>query len=385
MPVHIPTLFIAIIVVSATLAALLGASARRGQRDGLAYCAAAMAMHGVAYALFGLRGRIDDMASIVLANILLSAVFALFAEGIYQFEGRPSPRRLLWAPTVLVAVAFWALIDDFPRRTIVGGAIFSAQTIVILAALAQGWRNTVGRGQWFLGAGLAALLLMFLIRLGVALAGSAELSSLMASSATQASSFLLVIACLLVMATGLVVMAKERADERNRLMAFEDELTRLPNRRAVLDALDRQLAMARRGRQPLSVLMLDIDHFKRVNDTHGHLVGDEVLREVARRVAARLRGQDVAGRFGGEEFLVILPSTLAEGARQVAESLRLGIAQAPVRTSGGDVPVTISIGVFGGELVPGARPDDLIQGADAMLYQAKNSGRNRVEVGASSA
>jgi len=108
------------------------------------------------------------------------------------------------------------------------------------------------------------------------------------------------------------------------------------------------------------------------------------LREIARRIRARLRGQDVAGRVGGEEFLVILPHTDAEGGRQVAETLRQGVQMEPIRAGDGlNVAVTISVGVHGGELPPGVQADVLIQGADAMLYRAKHAGRNRVEVAAS--
>ncbi|WP_353619144.1 GGDEF domain-containing protein [Paracidovorax cattleyae] len=143
-------------------------------------------------------------------------------------------------------------------------------------------------------------------------------------------------------------------------MAARDPLTDVPNRRATIASLDRGVAQAVRGGEPLSVMMLDIDHFKRINDGLGHLVGDQVLCGVVDVLGERLRSQDLIGRYGGEEFLVLLPRTALAGARVLADELRAAVEQAHFEFVGRTVPVTLSIGVAGGVLRPGDRWDGLV-------------------------
>ncbi|HYD69177.1 PleD family two-component system response regulator [Azospirillum sp.] len=167
--------------------------------------------------------------------------------------------------------------------------------------------------------------------------------------------------------------------EHSLSMALTDSLTGVFNRRYVNAHLPRLLDRAIDNHKPVSVLMFDIDHFKDVNDTWGHDVGDDVLKEVASRASRNLRTFDLVARLGGEEFVVILPDTDDEAARIVAERLRTRIADAPFAVSApvGEIAVTVSVGVaVGGRL--GDTADNLIKRADAALYQAKRSGRNCV-------
>lgn len=169
-------------------------------------------------------------------------------------------------------------------------------------------------------------------------------------------------------------------EESLRVQATHDSLTGLWNRAATLDLLRRELSRAKRLGTPVSVVMADIDHFKRINDTHGHLAGDVVLREVARRISSSVRDYDVTGRFGGEEFLIVFPSCTAQTAVKQAERLRARVLKDPVETPEGPVSVTLSLGVAASEAVTGVDPDSLLRAADTALYQAKGQGRNRVEV-----
>jgi two-component system cell cycle response regulator len=171
-------------------------------------------------------------------------------------------------------------------------------------------------------------------------------------------------------------LVKELTAQNDRLeeLVFFDELTGLRNRRAMLQELEMLLAGERRHGHRLSVLMLDVDRFKASNDTHGHRTGDEVLRELARRLKGRLRLQDVAGRLGGDELLVVLPETDAGGALTAAQGIRDAIASRPVRTSAGPIDVTVSVGsaCWEGEDMPG-----LLHRADGALYSAMEAGRDR--------
>ncbi len=168
------------------------------------------------------------------------------------------------------------------------------------------------------------------------------------------------------------------ADEKERLSreVREDSLTALASRRHLEAVLANEVAVARRSGQPLCVAMADLDHFKHVNDELGHLVGDKVLKEVGRRLEAAVRGHDIVGRYGGEEFLLVLPSSTLETGRQVAERVRERIHSEPVQADGHRIPVTISLGVAA--LADEETPESLLARADEALYAAKQAGRNRV-------
>lgn len=159
-----------------------------------------------------------------------------------------------------------------------------------------------------------------------------------------------------------------------------DALTGVFNRRYLDQQLDTDFRLARRHKQPLSVLVIDVDHFKQINDQHGHLAGDAVLRTLGEVLGSRLRGEDILGRFGGEEFVVIMRQTDLKGAAQAAESVRRIVEETTFGYQALTIPVTVSIGVAA--LDPMAPHEDvgaLLQAADRALYQAKQSGRNQVQ------
>ena len=159
-------------------------------------------------------------------------------------------------------------------------------------------------------------------------------------------------------------------------MTITDGLTNLSNRKQLDTLLDEEIARARRHRRELSVLMLDIDHFKKINDTHGHLTGDSVLRGLAAILQKRLRPSDRLGRYGGEEFCAILPETSLTSAAHMAEELRKLVETYAFSAENREVRVTISIGAS--SLAEGMQAADLYRTADEKLYEAKRAGRNRV-------
>lgn len=164
--------------------------------------------------------------------------------------------------------------------------------------------------------------------------------------------------------------------ERLQDLATKDPLTGLANRRHFFEQAERELGLAVRHGYPLSILMIDADHFKRINDAHGHPVGDEVLRRLANTLRQHLRTTDLPARYGGEELIVLLPSTAASGAMVLAERYRLAVRGCELAVGDARVTWTISIGLA--DLRPGERTlDTLIQRADAALYRAKAAGRDR--------
>jgi two-component system cell cycle response regulator len=166
------------------------------------------------------------------------------------------------------------------------------------------------------------------------------------------------------------------ARETMRFKATHDHLTGLANRGFIVDSLERELARTRRENGSTIVMLGDLDHFKSVNDTYGHPVGDEVLREVARRLLGAVRSYDLVGRYGGEEFLIVLNNCDASQALARAEEVRKGVARDPVHTAIGPLPVTMSIGVLSSRDWSQCNAEEMLRRVDAALYQAKASGRN---------
>jgi two-component system cell cycle response regulator len=171
-----------------------------------------------------------------------------------------------------------------------------------------------------------------------------------------------------------LVAAREAMSEK----ASRDWLTGLWNRGAIMDALGSELARAGREDKPLGILMGDIDHFKRVNDTYGHMAGDAVLRETARRILGARRAYDSVGRYGGEEMLILAPGCDLPGAGGLAERLRAVVNAKSFDTPDGLIQITMSFGATAYEPGSSADADALVRAADRALYQAKNGGRNRV-------
>jgi diguanylate cyclase (GGDEF)-like protein len=171
------------------------------------------------------------------------------------------------------------------------------------------------------------------------------------------------------------VLANLRNLALSQTRAMTDGLTGLPNRRAIDDSLKRMAAYAERTSTPLAAVLFDLDHFKKINDLHGHEKGDEVLAAIGVTASTSVRGSDFVGRYGGEEFILLLPDTGRAGAVVIAEKLRVAISQIDV--PGVSQPITVSLGVAA---IPDDAPEQtlLIRAADRALYLAKAQGRNRV-------
>jgi two-component system cell cycle response regulator len=170
------------------------------------------------------------------------------------------------------------------------------------------------------------------------------------------------------------------AREALREQATHDPLTGLWNHEEILRILGRQLSRAEREGGDVSVVMADLDHFKRVNDTHGHMAGDAVLRQTARRMVSQVRDYDYIGRYGGEEFLLVLPGCDGKRAGNLAERVCQSIGSESMDIPEGMIPVTISLGVASTRKASKSDADSLVQAADLALYRAKENGRNRVEI-----
>jgi diguanylate cyclase (GGDEF)-like protein len=181
-------------------------------------------------------------------------------------------------------------------------------------------------------------------------------------------------------ATTSAAIQNARLHAKVQKLAITDPLTGLYNRRGFFELGRREIERVRRFGHPLSAIMLDIDHFKPINDTYGHQTGDQVLRALADRLNHNIRGVDILGRYGGDEFSILLPETDLRTARAIARRLRQGIADNPISTDDGLLSITISQGIaIANEEMPNL--EALLNLADAAMYAAKQGGRDRVEVG----
>ncbi|MGD0404515.1 MAG: diguanylate cyclase [Candidatus Acidiferrales bacterium] len=165
--------------------------------------------------------------------------------------------------------------------------------------------------------------------------------------------------------------------------ATHDSLTGIANRDVILDCLTREHSRQVREGGSFGIVLLDVDHFKLVNDTYGHLCGDAVLQEVVRRVTSTVRAYDTVGRYGGEEFLIVAPSSSAEGILRLSERVRLAIETETIKTDAGEISVTVSLGLAVSSETAHLDPKIMLSTADEALYRAKAEGRNRSEMGTS--
>jgi diguanylate cyclase (GGDEF)-like protein len=179
------------------------------------------------------------------------------------------------------------------------------------------------------------------------------------------------------MAFLVLAMTKERDELRHRTAARTDPLTGIANRRAFMDGAARLIERHGRTGAPVAVLLFDLDHFKQINDAHGHFVGDQVLQSFAAIALETLRVGDLFGRLGGEEFAALLPEVSPQDALAVAERIRAAVAARCAGVAGRPVAATVSVGVAAGDAPLPLGP--LLEAADAALYRAKASGRNRVK------
>ena len=381
------TLLFSLVMISGLMALSLAVVSRRGAGDGLRTWAGAMGLESLAWALIAMRGLIPDAASILAPNLLLVAAQAMKLAAVHEYRGLRWPR---WGCLLPVALMFALLVsleyDDFRGRLIFGSLIYCAQMLMIAQALHTDSEARKGRAWGLLYGVTAALAAILVVRALAAVFGVGNFATIegaVAPNIVQLLVFVCLIALGILGSLGFVLMEKERSDLELRSLAMTDFLTKAMNRRAFTEAVEQQMALAQRTGLPLALLMIDVDHFKRINDEHGHATGDSVLVEIARVIGSSIRKQDTLGRYGGEEFGVLLPSTDQAGAMVVAEKLRSAVEAMRCRAGAKNIPVTISVGVTVCHATCANCSPDLnkfLGDADRALYQAKHSGRNRTAV-----
>lgn len=355
-------------------------SLARSQVKGTREWAAANGLAIVALVLFAGRGTIADFLSIEVANTLLMAAACMMLAGFCVHLGRAVPVRRMVAAVVLamsVLVFFHYGVDRISRRVVVASLFHAGVTLAMAATV---WRAMRAAGHlrysYLFTAGMALLLMLaYTIRAIVyAMEGSGQMP-FFEPHIWNVIYFSLGSLALPGLTLGGVMMANEEVIMRTRYAADHDYLTGAWSRRAFFSLAEAEHARAGRNGSALSVLLFDVDHFKAINDRHGHAIGDQVLVDIVRATGTAIRKVDACARIGGEEFAVLLPDADAATARGVAERLRGALQRSTHAPEAGiRVDYTVSIGVA--TLEQGESVAGLLSRADAALYAAKEAGRN---------
>lgn len=324
--------------------------------------------------VYGLDGHVPALVVVLLGNALLLGGTACFYFGSQAFYAQPcSWRRWLpWGLAVLATLVFFLHgYPDYRVRVIVFTLALAAAIAPHIALL---WLQGQGFAARLVLAILALQTLMLLLRAATTFWLDGAHTQRFAPSTLQMAYLATFHLGILLVSIGVTLMASERVRSEFQLLATRDSLTGAHSRHAIFQEGEQAWARWQQTGEPFSLLLLDLDHFKRINDGWGHPMGDQVLKDFARRCAARLRGADRLGRYGGEEFLVVLPG--ADAASALASARRLHQA-ARLPASPSHPGCSVSLGVA--TVQPNA-PDlnGLLARADAQLYRAKEQGRDQV-------
>ncbi|PNI05607.1 diguanylate cyclase [Vibrio diazotrophicus] len=375
MTIHIPTIFLIIIATAGTLTLSVGSVTRAKEHKELLLWTIGLALHTLVYVLFFLRGQAPEFISVLVANTALSASYSFFTAAIGEFLHRQIFKVVLVGPPLVLAIIFSFLMDDISARIIVSGLVFSSQCAWVLSFLMNRKRIVSGRGKYLVVAGLTVIIVVLSARILSVMIKPNDISSMLHQTPIQVATFFGAFMSLILMSNGFVLMIKERADEHILQMAMKDRLTGVWNRVRLEEEAPQEIARLERYGHPTSLLMVDLDHFKQVNDQYGHATGDLVLKEFCAVVQSCIRTTDILARWGGEEFVVLLPNSGFVNAAPLAERIRAAVEKHEFPYG---LRVTASIGLA--ICQPSDSWSSWLDRADQALYRAKSTGRNRVEV-----
>lgn len=332
------------------------------------------------FGFFGARVWIPTWVSVLLGNGFIFGGLLLYVVALQRFVRRPWPSGPYWLAW-LAAVSLTGLMLEIPLavRTAWLSLVYAGMLLPgVYLIFRHGWRSEASLRA--VGMTLAVAAAALTLRGWHAFTNPEQYTDLLRSSLGQGLTFLCAFLSLMGAGFGFVLATFERAATEMERLASHDGLTGCVNRSSTDDLLAHLLERGRREGSPVSFAMLDLDHFKQINDLYGHQSGDAALRAFAADVRGRLRGSDVLGRMGGEEFGLILPATDEPGAMRLLEQIRQAVAALKVRGQDGrEFSMTVSAGLVVVASDSGLSADRVYAQADKALYQAKHAGRNRIE------
>jgi diguanylate cyclase (GGDEF)-like protein len=377
MSLDVPTLFVVSIFVTTILGFfLLFAWVQDRSIRALAWWGAGYLIGGISVAAFTMQDSLSNALSLAIGNALLFLACGVIWSGARLFHGREVRPIWMFAGAIawLTALTIPGFAASTNGRIVLSSIAISAYTLMTAYELWNGRKERLLSG-WPAIAVLVLQGVVFLSPIPIVYFAAGD-SSMTAFSDGWFGIFALE-TLLYAIATAFIIltMAKERSEKVHRAAATIDPLTEIFNRRALMDSGRRVLARIAWDKQPVAVLMFDLDHFKKINDRFGHAVGDEALKLFARTAGTKLRATDIVGRLGGEEFAAILPATNLASAALAADRVRVAFEEAARKVDGLPVEGTVSIGASATDNA-GCNIDELLAMADKALYAAKAGGRN---------
>ncbi|HXS53713.1 MAG TPA: GGDEF domain-containing protein [Usitatibacter sp.] len=374
--IDVPTLWAFLALADGSLAAVVGVGLGSRARAGSLAWTAALAARALAFLLF-LSPLEPRAGTLAVAAGLLALSMTLQGAALAAVDRRSLPGWIHTAAIAAVAVPT-ALVASDPSSALLLGGLVMGTLLAGDALLAWGVHGSRSFARGVLAACFAAASVVFIVR-GVAGGVSGDpMQAFDAPSSAQALAYLVAAMSAIASSFAFLLLHEERAEAQALRLATLDPVTGAYNRRTFHEIAEREMSRARRAGQPLSIVMLDVDHFRAINEKHGQRTGDLVLQALAEVLRKALRKEDMLVRYGGEEFLVLLPDVPGPGAVIVAGRLRKAVAGAPLQVGALELPATVSAGVAA-RLDEGPESvDTLVQRADEALALAKRRGRNRV-------
>lgn len=325
--------------------------------------------------------QLDAPKMLFLPGMALIGVgLSLYINGIQAFIGKVPNHRIpiaVFFMLIAIDVYFMLMGHDIRVAVVLGAIVFSAIYLYCARLTFSRDEGIVGNLYWITS---SLYLLMAILMLGRAFYASragVEVFDSFAAWPVNAYTFMLGAVSQFFISSLFVLMLSYKLSQNLESIATIDSLTGVLNRRGLEEAALKMQDICKRINLSMAVLLIDIDHFKKVNDHYGHLCGDDVLRHLTKVIAGILRSSDVLGRYGGEEFCVFLPNTTEGDAIGLAERIRVGIEASPLKVNRTAIKTTVSIGVAD-SVRAGYDFKGLVATADSAMYAAKNSGRNRV-------
>ena len=377
--IDVRSLLVLVAVADVMVAIVLWLGAGRRLRHGVASWIASLLARALAVAILA-SGVQPQAGALAVAAAMLALSMTLQGSALLAFDSRHLPAWVHSAVIAGAAVPLALLAADAANTVLFGGLVFGTLLMALAAIALQIHPPASGRarGRSVMVATFGIGAVAFYVR-GIAVTMTADpLQAFLTPSPFQGALFVTAAAAALLATFAFLLLQKERAEGEAVRLATMDPLTGAYNRRTFHEIAERELSRIRRADQPLSIIIVDLDHFRPINESYGIRVGDQVLQKIADIVRTALRKEDMLVRYGGEEFLVMLPDVPGPGAVVVAGRIRKAVEAEPLRVEGHTVPVTVSVGVSA-RLDEGPESiENLLARADDALALAKQRGRNRV-------
>lgn len=373
----VTTLFFCALSAQALLILMLVVVFRGRFRDGLREWVAACSLEVAGWLLFVAGPLLPTILAAATAVTLLSLCLALTRISLKRFYGEPVSHWEWWLLPVVLFVQQTVWLNDGISRIIFSNAVLGAQALWCCPPLLKARGDGTDRSRHVLTVGFVLTAASLFVRVALTVMHPERMPDLRSGTPINVASMLTTFLTVVVINVGILMMHQDRAWFKNLRLALTDPLTGLLNRRALMDAAEREIAGAKRRNHGLVVMMLDLDYFKMLNDTHGHPVGDAALKLFADSIREEARQSDLVARYGGEEFCVLLTSGQQADAEHLSQRIRKRLETQPL--AAGNTVLRFSAGVAAWQLGD-VDLEAAIERADGALYQAKDAGRNRTVV-----